>query len=109
MDGRLAELLGTVDEFEWDSGNADKNLIRHGVRQKEAEQAIMNLPVVAADARHSQREKRFAAYGQTDSGRLLTVVFTLRGRRARVISARPMSRSERRTYAEEKGRIEADT
>jgi uncharacterized protein len=47
---------------------------------------------------HSDTEPRFLALGQTDSGRRLFVVFTIRGRHIRVISARDMSRRERREY-----------
>jgi len=36
--------------------------------------------------------------GQTNAGRLLSVVFTIRGALVRVISARDMSRNERRLY-----------
>ena len=49
---------------------------------------------------HSSREARYFAFGRTDGGRLLTVVFTVRGQLLRVISARPMSRRERRGYAQ---------
>jgi uncharacterized DUF497 family protein len=54
--------------------------------------------LVAPDREHSQDEPRFAALGQTAGGRLLTIVFTIRGTLIRVISARAMSRRERRMY-----------
>ena len=38
------------------------------------------------------------AFGRTDAGRLLTVVFTMRRSLLRVISVRPMSRRERKGY-----------
>ena len=44
-------------------------------------------------------EHRHFALGRTDAGRELAVVFTVRGKRVRVISARPISRLERREYA----------
>jgi hypothetical protein len=59
--------------------------------------------VFAADVGHSRTEPRFFTLGRTDSGRHLAIVFTTRGPRVRVISARPMSRAERRVY----GHIEA--
>ena len=40
----------------------------------------------------------FYALGRTDEGRELFVAFTMRGRRLRVVSARDMSRRERRVY-----------
>ncbi|HWM93591.1 MAG TPA: BrnT family toxin [Thermoanaerobaculia bacterium] len=41
---------------------------------------------------------RFLAQGQTDAGRLLFVVYTHRGERLRVISARDMTKPERKEY-----------
>jgi uncharacterized DUF497 family protein len=102
--GVLDNLLEALEGFDWDSGNSEKIWQRHGVRTVEAEQVILNRPVVATDARHSELESRFTALGKTDPGRLLTVVFTMRGNLVRVISARPMSRAERRSYAETQGR-----
>ena len=88
--------------FEWDAGNAGKNWERHGVTQGESEEIFFNRPVlVAPDPTHSQVEPRYAALGQTSDGRLLTVVFTIRGTLIRVISARDMSRRERRRYEKE--------
>ena len=46
-------------------------------------------------------EVRYAALGKTYGSRLLTVVFTVRSKRIRVISARPMSRREREFYEKE--------
>jgi uncharacterized DUF497 family protein len=50
------------------------------------------------DIEHSGIEPRFYALGQTDSGRLLFVVFTIRGELLRVISARDMSKCEKKEY-----------
>ena len=93
-----------VTGFQWDDGNARKNVDRHGVSQSEAEQIFANEPLlVIYDASHSQREQRFNALGRTSTGRLLHLTFTLReGNTAiRVISARDMSRKERNRYAQE--------
>lgn len=43
-------------------------------------------------------EARYSVLGQTDSGRKLFLVFTVRNRKVRMISARDMSVKERRTY-----------
>ena len=102
--GVLDEFLVGFEGFEWDAGNSDKNWRNHQVRQAEAEQVLLNRPVVfAADLKHSGAEARFFTLGRTDSGRHLAIVFSARGRRVRVISARPMSRAERRAY----GQVEA--
>jgi uncharacterized DUF497 family protein len=55
--------------------------------------------VVASDSKHSQVEDRYYALGRTSADRRLFVVFTMRGTLVRVISARDMSRKERRVYA----------
>ncbi|MBI4887395.1 MAG: BrnT family toxin [Acidobacteria bacterium] len=104
--GALDEFLAGLEGFEWDAGNSDKNWRNHGVRQAEAEQVLLNRPVVfTADLTRSWTEARFFTLGRTDSGRHLAMVFTTRGTRVRVISARPMSRAERRAY----GQIEAQS
>ena len=87
--------------FDWDSGNARKSVDKHDVSQSEAEQLFFNTPLLlAADAKHSQREARYHALGKTDAGRQLHVTFTLRAGDTliRVISARDMHRKERAVY-----------
>jgi uncharacterized DUF497 family protein len=85
--------------FQWDEGNVEKNWVKHKVRQAECEEVFYSEPLlVAVDANHSQGEPRFYALGQTDEGRLLFVVFTIREKLIRVISARDVSRRERKEY-----------
>ena len=100
-------------EFEWDEGNSEKNWIRHRVTRQESEQVFFNRPlVVDDDVLHSDSEARFYALGRTDAGRLLFVVYTLRGEppRLRVISARDMEPRERREYEDARTReFEADS
>ena len=86
--GVLEEFLAGLEGFEWDAGNSDKNWRNHDVRQAEAEQVLLNRPVMlASDLKHSQTEPRFFTLGRTDSGRYLAVVFTARRNRVRVISS----------------------
>ena len=93
------EELARAAGFEWDEGNAQKNWIRHRVTHLECEQVFFNPPLIVARAEgRSPDELRFYALGQTDAGRELFLVFTLRGDLVRVISARDMSRKERRVY-----------
>lgn len=85
--------------FQWDEGNTDKNLEKHGVSDAECEQIFFNDPLVAGeDEEHSQDEPRGFALGHTDAGRHLFVVFTVRNQLVRVISARPMTQREQRRY-----------
>lgn len=93
--------LGGVVGFDWDEGNTDKNLTTHNVENWECEQVFFNQPLlVLDDLRHSTTEKRWAAFGKTDAGRLLIVVFAKRQDLIRVISARDMNRKERGFYEE---------
>ena len=97
----LAALLAGVEGFDWDAGNSAKSLDRHGVTRAEAEQAFSNRPVIVLDdPSHSDRERRLGLNGVTNDGRSLAISFTIRGARIRVISARAMSRKERRAYEE---------
>jgi uncharacterized protein len=86
--------------FDWGDGNAEKNWERHQVTPEEAEDVFFREPlVVRGDVRHSQREKRYFALGQTGRGRLLFVAFTIRRDLIRVISVRDMNRKEQDFYA----------
>ena len=92
---------GRIKGFDWDAGNARKNEKKHDVSQAEAEQIFFNEPLLTlADVGHGVTETRIHALGRTDDDRLLHVTFTLRGEKTkiRVISARDMSRKERRIY-----------
>jgi hypothetical protein len=85
--------------FDWDEENAEKNWERHQVTPEEAEDVFFNKPlVVRGDARHSKREKRYYALGQTRTGRELFVAFTIRKQLIRVISVRDMNRNEKEVY-----------
>jgi uncharacterized DUF497 family protein len=102
----LPDELAVCVGFEWDRGNIEKNWDRHRVTRTEAEQAFFNRPIVIVpDERHSKSERRYALLGQTNDGRALTEVFTLRGKLIRVISARDMHRRERRFYEQASSKV----
>lgn len=85
--------------FEWDEGNQDKNWNKHNVYYREIEEVFFNRPIkIFPDFQHSQTEHRFLAYGKTNTGDLLTVVFTIRDQKLRVISARRQNKKERHIY-----------
>lgn len=85
-------------EFEWDEGNKEKNEKRHGVTFLEVEQSFSQILYKFGDEKHSVLERRYGVYTQTQTGRKLVIVFTIRGERIRVIMARDMSRKERADY-----------
>jgi len=87
--------------FEWDEGNLLKNWERHRVTASECEQVFFNRPVFAeVEGDREGAEDRRYALGVTENGRRLFVVFTIRGGKIRVISARDMSRRERKVFDE---------
>ena len=88
--------------FDWNEGNTSKNWLKHKVTPSECEQVFFNQPlVVMNDLKHSKKETRYYALGQTDLNRTLFIVFTVRNNMIRVISARNMSRKERKVYKNE--------
>lgn len=91
--------LGRCTGFQWDEGNAEKNWEKHSVSRFECEHLFFNEPfLVLKDEEHLQDESRYYALGQTSRNRELFIVFTIRDDQIRVISARDMSRRERRYY-----------
>lgn len=88
-------------EFEWDKGNIDKNL-KHKVKDKEAEEPFFDQDhKTFKDELHSKGEERLRIIGKTKKGRLLFIVFTMRGKKIRIISARDISQKEVYLYEEE--------
>jgi uncharacterized DUF497 family protein len=88
--------------FQWNDGNIDKNLIKHNVENWECEQVFFNEPLlILDDPNHSSAENRWAAFGKSNGGRLLVVIFTIRGKLIRIISGRDMNRREKGFYEEQ--------
>jgi hypothetical protein len=93
--------------FDWDDGNRQKNWPRHKVAWWECEEVFFNQPLyIFQDQNHSMAEERYYLLGKTHNHRFLFIVFTRRSSRIRVISARDMSRKERKVYL---GKAEKDT
>jgi len=92
-------ILDEVQGFQCDNGNIHKNWEKHLVFSAECEEIFFNQPlVVADDEKHSGAEKRFFALGKSREHRRLFVVFTIRKKSIRVISARDMSKKELAIY-----------
>lgn len=87
--------------FEWDPAKAAANLLQHGVSFEEAATVFQDpLAKIHDDPDHSGTERRDILVGLSCQGKLLLVSFTDRGSNIRVISARPVTRLERRDYEE---------
>ena len=73
--------------FEWDPDKALLNQQKHGVAFHEAQHAFMDEHrIIAEDVAHSASEKRYYCFGQTSNG-IMTVRFTYRHQRIRIIGA----------------------
>lgn len=89
--------LSCGHEFDWDEANTG-HLARHEVTRGEFEEAF----------RHPRLEEQFSAggehrvwaLGQTDAGRYLTLVYTLREGKIRAVTAHTTKRRYRRVYDE---------
>ena len=86
-------------EFEWDENKAQSNVQKHGVTFEEAAEVFFDPFYQTGDASMNDEERDFII-GYTFSQRLLLVVYTERGDRTRIISARPTTRAERKVYEE---------
>lgn len=94
---------GKSVKFEWDKWNTDKNYLKHGITPKEAEEAfITENSYFFSDVKHSKIEERFILLGKTLEKKDLFVVFTMRGKKVRIISARSMHESEVKKYEKAK-------
>ena len=89
-----------IHEFIWRSQFVEKLASKHNVKTTEVEEVLTKRPRLRRVSKGNRvGEDVYSATGQTDAGRYLIVFFILKSdRRALVISARDMSRRERRNH-----------
>lgn len=87
-------------DFDWDSGNRTKSASKHAVRTEEVEEVFLlgQAAPLGVQIEPAAPEERLGIIGATVAGRVLHIVFTLRGGRVRPISARPAKKKERAIY-----------
>jgi len=74
-------------DFEWDEDKDVENQRKHGVAFETAQYAFIDSKrVIAKDVAHSNGEKRYYCFGKVKGG-VLTVRFTYRHNRIRIIGA----------------------
>jgi uncharacterized DUF497 family protein len=88
-------------QFEWDEDKAKKNLLKHQVSFNEAK-TVFDDPfyIDFYDPDHSMDEDRYLIVGQSNRERILIVSYTERTNSIRLISAREVTRQERKVYEE---------
>ena len=73
--------------FEWDEKKNAENLLKHKVDFNTAQYAFIDPKrVIAKDTIHSKEEKRYYVFGKVKGG-ILTVRFTYRDDKIRIIGA----------------------
>ena len=86
------------DEFEWDDAKAAKNLKRHNIRFETACWVYDDdSAIVGDDPASSDDEDRYFITGRVGD-HVLTVIYTYRGERTRIISARLATKRETDDY-----------
>jgi len=78
----------------------EKLEVKHGVDVEEVEELLTLRPIYRKGPRGNRKgENVYLAYGQTEAGRYLLVVFIYKlNQNALILSARDMTDSERRLY-----------
>lgn len=85
--------------FEWHPVKAASNLKKHKVSFEEASTVFKDTQrIEAPDQWHSDDEQRYLGIGMSIQGRILSVYYTFRARKIRIISARLAERWERNEY-----------
>lgn len=88
-------------DFEWDTKKADINAKKHGVSFQEAATVFGDpLALTFSDPDHSENEYRFLTFGMSENHRLLVVAHAIRGAEIRIITARSITKRERKIYEE---------
>ena len=88
-------------QFEWDLRKEVSNRRKHGVGFREAATVFGDpLATTFPDLDHSAFEERFLTIGESVSERVLVVAHRDSGENVRIISARQVTRRERKFYEE---------
>lgn len=89
-----------IKECLWLDNFVDKIIRKHNVSPEEVEQTLSNDPYIKRlEGGHVKDEDLFIAFGRTNTGRYLSLLFVLkRDKRALIISARDMTKKERKKY-----------
>jgi uncharacterized protein len=85
-------------QYEWDATKSRANLAKHGIDFADAVAVFEDDLALTRPDTAARGESRFVTLGVDGFGRHLVVVFTERGTRIRIISARVATKAERKSY-----------
>ena len=87
-----------ITAFEWDEGNVLHLELGHGIEPEEAEEIFLNQPFY-----RRTKKGHYVAFGATNSGRFLTLVFEVKIKgRIRIIIGWDMKRAEIQYYKKQR-------
>ena len=87
--------------FDWDIDKAVSNKKKHGITFDEASTAFGDpMALDFGDPYHSEDEHRLLLFGITSNGLYVVISYTWRDDTIRIISAREMTRREKKIYSE---------
>jgi len=89
------------DGFEWDAAKSDATFAERGLDFEFAARVFDGDYLEREDTRREYGERRLVVTGEVD-GVVVTLVWTPRGRRQRIVSEWPASNRERREYREQR-------
>jgi uncharacterized DUF497 family protein len=92
------------DDFEWDEKKSRATLAERGVDFETAALVFDGIYVQWRDLRYEYDEPRYLVTGEAD-GIILTVAWTPRGRKRRIITTWPATSKEERIYREHRKKI----
>ncbi len=85
-------------EFEWDENKNKSNQEKHGIDFNDAKDVFKDEnSKVSPDSRKDYGENRWKIIGKI-YGSIISVIYTMRDKAVRIISARKASRNERDEY-----------
>lgn len=89
-------------EFDWDEQN-ETHLSKHNISRFEAEDVFSGNHILL-DYQTEANEQRWVAVGSTRAGRILSIVFTIRGEAIRAITGWTADKGTANLYLKEWGR-----
>ena len=84
--------------YECDNDKAASNIANHGISFNEAATCLLDDMALVREDCDCATEQRWVLLGMSSQGRLLVVVYTMRGDMPRLISARKATAKERKSY-----------
>ena len=83
--------------FDWDEANI-RHIGLHGITPDEVERCVLDEKAVLVEIQSERDEERVRLIGMSSAGRILAVVFAMRGTAIRPVTAYPATRGDQLEY-----------